>query len=301
MTLRKPRVALHTLTAALALFVVSCNRRPAEPKNAVPPSPTATGTGTSGTIGRTDAAGTGATPVAAPDASGSEVLRDPEAIKALERMGDYLRTLKAFQVRSETNRDEVLDDGQNVEFDGVADMIVQRPNRLRADVTSDKQQRLYFYNGSTLSIWARRVNYYATVPAPPTIRELVDTLSDKYDIELPLADLFYWSDRASTSGITTATNLGASQIGGVTCEHLAFRQEDVDWEVWIQQGDYPLPRKIVIRTLTDEARPRFAAVLTWNLAPSFNDAAFTFVPPTDARRITLAEVRAAASERSSGH
>jgi hypothetical protein len=300
MTLRKPRVALHTLTAALALFVVSCNRQPAEPKNAAPP-PSPTATGTSGTIARTDAAGTSAAPVAASDASASETLRDPEAIKALEKMGDYLRTLKAFQVRSETNRDEVLDDGQNVEFDGVADMIVQRPNRLRADVTSDKQQRLYFYNGSTLSVWARRVNYYATVPAPPTIRELVDTLSDKYDIELPLADLFYWSDRATTSSITSATNLGASQIGGVTCEHLAFRQEGVDWEVWIQEGDYPLPRKIVIRTLTDEARPRFAAVLTWNLAPSFNDAAFTFVPPADAKRITLAEVRAAASERASGH
>jgi hypothetical protein len=289
------------MTAALALFVVSCNRQPAEPKNAVPPPASPAASGTSGTIASTDPAGAGATPAAVPDVSSSETRRDPEAIKALERMGDYLRTLKAFQVRSETNRDEVLDDGQNVEFDGVVEMIVQRPNRLRADVTSDKQQRLYFYNGATLSVWARRVNYYATVPAPPTIRELVDKLSDKYDIELPLADLFYWSDRASTGSITDATDLGPSQIGGVSCEHFAFRQEDVDWQVWIQQGDYPLPRKIVIRTLTDEARPRFAAVLTWNLAPSFNDAAFTFVPPPDAKRITLAEVRAAASERASGH
>jgi hypothetical protein len=292
------------MTAALALVVVSCvscNRQPAEPKNAPPPPPSPPSAGTSGTIARTETAPANATPVAAPDASGSETSRDPGAIKALERMGDYLRTLKAFQVRSETNRDEVLDDGQNVEFDGVVDMIVQRPNRLRADVTSDKQQRLYFFNGTTLNVWAPRVNYYATVPAPPTIRELVDTLSDKYDIELPLADVFYWSDRASTGGITDATDLGPSQIGGVTCEHFAFRQEDVDWQVWIQQGDYPLPRKIVIRTRTDEARPRFAAVLTWNLAPSFNDAAFTFVPPPEAKRITLAEVRAAASERASGH
>src|SRR5262245_57886151 len=35
--------------------------------------------------------------------------RDPEAIKALEAMGSYLRTLKAFQVRSQSSRDEVLD------------------------------------------------------------------------------------------------------------------------------------------------------------------------------------------------
>jgi hypothetical protein len=303
MTLRKPRAALHTMTAALALIVVSCvscNRHPAEPKNAAPP-PSPTAAGTSGTIAQTEAARANATPVAVPDTSSSETSRDPEAIKALEKMGDYLRTLKAFQVHSETNRDEVLDDGQSVEFDGVADMIVERPNRLRADVTSDKQQRLYFYDGKTLSVWGRRVNYYATVPAPPTIRELVDSLSSKYDIELPLVDLFYWSDRTSTGNITGATDLGQSQIGGVTCEHFAFRQEDVDWQVWIQQGDYPLPRKVVIRTVTDEARPRFAAVLTWNLAPSFDDAAFTFDPPPGAKRITLAEARAAGSERTSGH
>jgi hypothetical protein len=289
------------MTAVLALLAVSCNRRPAEPKNDTAPSSSPANTGTSGRMMQTGSSDANTIAPAAPVSTGAAMGRDAEAIKALERMGDYLRTLKAFQIRSETNRDEVLDDGQSVEYDGVADMIVQRPNRLRADVSSDKQQRLYFYNGSTLSIWARRVNYYATVPAPPTIRELVDTLSNKYDIELPLVDLFYWSDRTNTADITGATDLGPSQIGGVTCEHFAFRQEDVDWQVWIQQGDYPLPRKMVIRTLTDEARPRFAAVLTWNLAPSFNDAAFTFSPPADAKRISLAEVRAAAAERASGH
>ena len=216
-------------------------------------------------------------------------------------MGDYLRALKSFQIRSVTNRDEVLDDGQNVEFDGVVDMIVERPNRLRAEVTSDKQQRLYFFNGSNLSIWAPRVNYFATVPAPPTIRELADTLTTKYDIELPLVDLFYWSDRKSTDDIVSATDLGASQVDGVTCEHYAFRQEGADWQVWIQLGDYPLPRKLVIRTTTDEARPRFSSVMTWNLAPSFNDAAFTFVPPADAHKITMTQVPGSESERGSGH
>ena len=215
-------------------------------------------------------------------------------------MGDYLRTLKSFQIRSVTSRDEVLDDGQNVEFDGIVDMIVERPNRLRAEVTSDKQQRIYFYNGSSLSIFAPRVNYFATLPAPPTIRELADTLTSKYDIELPLVDLFYWSDRKSTDDIVSATDLGASQVDGVTCQHYAFRQEGADWQVWIQLGDYPLPRKLVIRTTTDEARPRFASVMTWNLAPSFNAAAFTFVPPADAHKIAMAQVPGFA-ERGAGH
>jgi hypothetical protein len=295
----KSRRALQTSAVVLALFLVACNRQPAAQKSDSPvASPTTVGT--SGQIAETASPRQTALPAAASTASATTVERDPDAIRALERMGDYLRTLKAFQIRSETNRDEVLDDGQNVEFDGIVDMIVQRPNRLRVEVSNDKQQRLYFYNGSDLSVWARRVNYYATVPAPPTIRELVDTLTSKYDIELPLADLFYWSDRNTTGDITRAMDLGDSQVGGVTCEHYAFRQDDADWQVWIQQGDYPLPRKLVIRTTTDEARPRFASVMNWNLAPSFNDAAFTFVAPADAHKITMAQVPGFA-QRGSGH
>jgi hypothetical protein len=215
------------------------------------------------------------------------VERDPDAIKALEDMGRYLRTLNAFQIRSQTTRDEVLVDGQNIEFGGVVDMIVARPNRMRAEVTSDKQQRLYFDDGKTFSVWARRVNYYATVPAPATLRELADTLADRYNLELPVADLFYWGDTRNTEQIRGAIDIGSSQIDGVTCEHYAFRQDGEDWQVWIQQGDYPLPRKLVITTTTDPARPKFTSVMTWNLAPSFNDAAFTFIPPKDAKRIML--------------
>jgi hypothetical protein len=227
------------------------------------------------------------------DSPNATMERDPDAIKALEDMGRYLRTLNAFQIRTQTTRDEVLADGQNIEFGAIVDMIVARPNRLRAEVTSDKQQRLYFDDGKTFSVWARRMNYYATVPAPATLRELADTLADRYNIELPVADLFYWGDTRNTEQIRGAMDIGPSQIDGVTCEHYAFRQDGADWQVWIQQGDYPLPRKLVITTMTDPARPKFTSVMTWNLAPSFNDAAFTFVPPKDARRIMLIQAPAA--------
>jgi hypothetical protein len=297
----KSRRVLQTTAAGLALFLVACNRQPAVEKNDAGPSASPTTVGTSGQTAPSETAtASQATSSAASTTPASTTERDPDAVKALERMGDYLRTLKSFQIRSATSRDEVLDDGQNVEYDGLVDMIVDRPNRLRAEVTSDKQQRTYFYNGSSLSIWAPRVNYFAMMPAPPTIRELADTLTSKYDIELPLVDLFYWSDRKSTADIVSATDLGASQVDGVTCQHYAYRQEGADWQVWIQLGGYPLPRKLVIRTTTDEARPRFAAVMAWNLAPSFNDAAFTFVPPSDAHKIIMAEVPGFA-ERGSGH
>ena len=80
------------------------------------------------------------------------------------------------------------------------------------------------------------------------------------------------------------------EVSGTTCEHYAFRQDDVDWQVWIQKGDYPLPRKLVITTTTEAGRPQHTATYTWNLAPSFNEASFTFVPPAGARKIVLSAV-----------
>jgi hypothetical protein len=231
----------------------------------------------------------GAAASSAATGSDAAVERDPDAIKALEDMSSYLRTLKAIQVHVTTSRDEVLEDGQNVTFSGTVDMIAERPNRLRAEVINEKQHRMYFDDGKTFSVWARRMNYYATIPAPPTLRELADKLKDEYNLELPVADLFYWGDRKNTADIVGAIDLGASQVDGTTCGHYAFRQDGADWQLWIQQGDYPLPRKLVITTTTDPARPRFTGVIAWNLAPSYSDAAFTFDPPKDAKRIILAE------------
>jgi hypothetical protein len=275
----------------LPLAFVSCDRQSGESKQPVveqkhtdaPTSAVGT-TGSAATPVQPDAAAVGAAV-----GSGAAIERDGDAIKALEDMSNYLRTLKAIQVHVVTSRDEVLVDGQNVTFSGTVDMIAERPNRLRAEVINDKQHRMYFDDGKTFSVWARRVNYYATIPAPPTLRELADKLKDQYNLELPVADLFYWGDRKSTEGIVGAIDVGDSQIDGTTCEHYAFRQDGADWQLWIQKGDYPLPRKLVITTTTDPARPRFTAVITWNLAPSYNDAAFTFDPPKDAKKIMLAE------------
>jgi hypothetical protein len=221
---------------------------------------------------------------------------DPDAMAALDKMGIYLRSLKAFQIRAAITTENVLDDGQKVEIDSVADLLVDRPDKLRMEATGDRQHRTYFYDGKTFTLFAQRLNFYATVPAPPTIIELIDKLDDKFDIELPLVDMFTWgTPRAAVREIKSAMDLGPASIEGVTCEQFAFRQPGIDWQIWIQNGDYPLPRKLVISTLTDEARPEYTSVYTWNLAPSFDDAAFVFDKPKDALQITFAEVPGARS------
>jgi hypothetical protein len=221
---------------------------------------------------------------------------DPTAIAALNKMGSYLRSLKAYEVKAKTTQDDVLSTGQKAQFTGTQDLLIRQPNGLRGEVSTGAQHRLWFYDGKNFTLYADGVGYYATVPAPGNLRELADTLNRKFGIEMPLRDLFLWgTDRAPTKGIRSAVDLGPAEVEGTTVQHYAFRQDGVDWQIWVQNGDYPLPRKLVITTTDDDARPDYSAVLSWNLAPSFNNEAFVFYPPPSAKRIVIARVDSVAA------
>jgi hypothetical protein len=226
----------------------------------------------------------------APAASQASPGIDPVAMAALNKMGAYLRTLNAFQVIATASTDRVLDDGQVIQFNSKVDIVTARPNRLRIEVNDDDGHRFLYFDGKNFTIYGQVVNFYATVPASGTIAKLADDLADKYGIELPLFDLFYWgTNEAIVNKIKEAVDIGPSAVDGITCEQYAFRQAGADWQIWIELGQFPLPRKLVIRTLTDDAKPQHGETLVWNLAPSFSDNAFTFDPPPGATRITIAQ------------
>ena len=216
---------------------------------------------------------------------------EPAALDALDKMGAYLRTLKTFEVQSRTATDEVLESGQKLQFEAAIDLRVRRPDRLWAKVDSDRKTRELFYDGKTFTIWGPRNKLYASFPAPATIIEMIGVVEEKYGLLLPLVDLFRWgTDPTRREMIRGASHIGPATVGGVPCDHFAFRQEGVDWQVWIQKGDSPLPRKLVITTTDEEAQPQHVAVLDWNLAPALNDKMFTFEPPPDSSRIAIREV-----------
>jgi hypothetical protein len=234
----------------------------------------------------------GALPALAADPPPAAADIDAGALAALDHMGAYLRTLKVFQVEAASQREDVLDNGLKVQFQAAISLAARPPDRLWAKVSSDRQEREFFYNGKQFTLWAPRPYYYATVPAPATIRELVDATEAKYGVELPLVDLFRWGTEGDgKAGIIAAMDIGPGTVGGAACRHYAFRQEGLDWQIWIQNGDFPLPRKLVLTTTSEEARPQFQATYTWDLAPTLDETDFTFQPPADALPIPFDEVK----------
>lgn len=216
--------------------------------------------------------------------------KNPAAIKRLDEMGAFLRDQKTFSVRSQTATDEVLENGQKIQLSATNELEVARPNRLHASFTSDRRQREFFFDGTTFTVYSPSNGYYAQVPAPSTIDGLLGKISEKYNIEIPLADLFLWG--TSSSGVELlkcAEFIGPSKINGSMTDQFAFRQDGLDWQIWIEQGERPLPRKMVLTTTTDPARPQHQAALEWNLTPKIDQQAFHFTPPKGAQKIQIVD------------
>jgi len=227
-------------------------------------------------------------PASAPAAATETPAVDPRVTAGLDAMGKYLRTLKEFSVRADTAADYVAEDNQTFQLAGVVEYQATLPSGLHARITTDRKDREFFYDGKTLTVYSPRMKYYATVPAPPTLRELVIKAENELGVVLPLSDLFLWgTDDAGRVPMTSAVYVGPTKIGGEELDHYAIRQGAVDWQVWIAKGDKPLPRRLVLTANDDPARPSYAANLSWNLSAKNSSSAFVFTPPKDAMKIAF--------------
>ena len=216
------------------------------------------------------------------------------AIDAIKAMSTYLMQQQTLQIATVGSLDVVTDDGQRIQLDGTTTYKIKRPGFV-IDYVSDIKSRRFIYDGKNFTVYSPKLGYYATVPAPPTNKEVLDTIYNKFGISLPLEDLFRWGDgnEDRVKALKSAYKVGTATIDGTETDHYAFREDDVDWEVWIQQGDQAVPRKLVIVDRNDPAKPTFNTRLTWVVNPTFTDADFAFVPDANAKKIQLATYQGA--------
>jgi hypothetical protein len=212
---------------------------------------------------------------------------DPQATKLLKASTDFLASQKRFSGETRNLLEVVLTSGQKIQFNHTARLSVQRPNKLRADRTGDLVEQSFYYDGKSLTLLNPGEKYYATIAAPGTLEEMLDFARSKLDVLAPAGDLIYKNayDILMTD-VTQGFVVGKSVVEGVRCDHLAFRAPHVDWQIWIQEGKEPLPRKLVITTRDVANAPQFSVVVTkWNLKPTFTAQTFGFTPPSGAKQV----------------
>ena len=223
---------------------------------------------------------------------------DPKATEILKQMSDYLQTLGRFAVHTEGNREVVFPSGLTVDSLRATELKVERPNHLRADIMSAKRNVQIYYDGQNVKLFTPEQKVWAEWPAPATIGEVIARAQKQYGLDLPAADFLGRDSYQRMMGkATVAAYVGRSLVHGQMAHQLAFRGKDVDWQVWVKEGDQPLPLRIVIVDRAVKGSPRYEVTLTdWDTSPQFEESVFNFTPPEGASRITVAEVKARAKQ-----
>jgi len=232
-----------------------------------------------------------ATTAPAPAAVAANPVVSPEIRAELGKMADALKAMTSFVLRADVTNEEVLDTGQKLQNSGVLTFTARRPDRLLIDIDSEQRKRRIYYDGKMLTVFSPTTGYYASVDAPPTTRQMLDTVAAKYGLETPLADLMEWgSAGVSTDKLTSAIYAGRDRISGAVCEHYAFRQPGVDWQLWIRAEGQPLPCKLAITNTDDDAQPQSTMTFNWSTSEPITESQFVFAPPANGRKIILGEV-----------
>jgi hypothetical protein len=240
------------------------------------------------------------TRTAAPAQSETNVA--PRAERVLASACEYLAQTPYFGLTAEIWREHVTASGQKLQFSRTVTMEVKRPNRLHMEISSPHSQRGFWYDGKSLTILDRQPSLFSMAPMPGHLDAMIDKAHDDMGIDLPLIDLAV-SDpyKNATAKVLTGAYYGLSPVLGVDCHHLAFTQDNVDWQIWVQDGPQPLIRKFVITHKDDPESPEFTALITgWNLTERIADSDFVFEPPRGATQVEMRPAQPQASEAESG-
>jgi hypothetical protein len=229
-------------------------------------------------------------PVTAVQAQSGPV--DPAAVEILQKTTEFMGALQKFSVHTQNTLEDRLDSGHRIDYDISAWALVNRPNKLRSERTGGLVNQAFFYDGEKVVMYDQDAAAYAEDAAPGTIDELLDFAREDLNILFPVADLVYtYSFSLLMQGVTSAIVLEQTSINSVTCDHVAFAQPGVEFQLWVAVGEKPFPCKYVV---TDTSTPELISVATvlsdWDFDPEVKKDSFTFVPPKGAEKTTFARL-----------
>jgi len=189
--------------------------------------------------------------------------------------------------------DDHLPSGQKIQFAAAENVSVRRPDRIFVDYQSDIGSKKFWYNGKSVTLFAPAHNTYSTITAPSNIESTIELLMKDYGFTVPLAD-FLFSDPHSTlmKNVLAGIYVGPGDVNGIHCHHLAFVEKYIDWQIWIEDGKEPIPRKVVITYKTMPNSPQYIAILSdWNFKASFPDSLFSAELPKNSKQIDFIKLQ----------
>nr|WP_244512801.1 DUF2092 domain-containing protein [Ensifer sp. LC163] len=217
---------------------------------------------------------------------------EAEAKSLLKAMSDYLASQKAISFAYDSNLEVVTGDHQKLLLASSGKIELGRPDKLRATRFGGFANVEMVFDGNTVTLFGKDANLYTQVEVPGTVEHLVDAMRDKLGKPVPGADLLLPDayDKLM-EGVTDVKDLGSGVIGGVECDHLAFRAKDVDWQIWIAQGENPRPCRYVITASQVDRAPQYSIQISdWKTGVDVVAQDYSFVNGTDAKKVDLKDL-----------
>lgn len=224
----------------------------------------------------------------APGSPSSPVI-DPKVRELLQKTGDLIKNSREFSFHAEILYDDILPSGQKIQFAAAQDVDVKRPDKVLTKYQSDVESREFWYDGKSFTLLDRNKNLYSTAKAEPTIDGTLQEIINNYGYTPALSDFLY-SDPYKTliENVLSGFYVGPGDVNGTECYHLAFVEKYIDWQIWIEAGDKPLVRKVVITYKTVPESPQYVAVFSdWKFDKSLSDSFFEPKIPAGAKEIDM--------------
>lgn len=216
------------------------------------------------------------------------VAQGDEAGKILKAMSDYLAGQKAISLTFDSDVEVLTENFQKIQFTSSGQVQLSRPNMVRATRSGGYTDVELNFDGKTVTVLGKHINAYAQADVSGSVDGLIHRLRDEFSIELPGADLLLGDVfGALTAETVEGAHIGQGVIDGVECEHLAFRNAETDWQIWVEIGSRPIPRKYVITSKGTTGAPQYTVRIKDFKTDAQAADAFTFKPPSGAKKVEL--------------
>ena len=210
-----------------------------------------------------------------------------DATEILRSMSDYMGSLESFSYTFDADTEVLLTNGQKLQISSSGELKVRRPDGFQFARNGGERSAVIYFDGTTLTFYAEIMNVYYQFESPGTIDDAINNLRDELGIDAAGADLIY-ADLYDgiMEDVTSADYWGLAVVDGIEAHHLAFREGEVDWQIWVQTGETPLPLKYIITTKWMTSAPQHSYRLhDWNLNPDFDSELFQFTPPEGSMKV----------------
>ena len=185
------------------------------------------------------------------------------ARQILKSMSDYMSEQKYISAKFDLDLEAITPDLEKLQFSSSGHMLLARPDKLHAWRTGGYSDVELIFDGKTVTIHGKHNNTFGQMELPGSVDKLIDELQDKFGIVMPGADPSVSKPYDELiAGVLEARYIGRGVIDNIECEHLAFRSFDTDWQLWVELGDRPIPRKYVITTKTMASGPEYTVRIT---------------------------------------